>query len=177
MGNYDVYYMDGCENREIYQKMIRIATTFCDTMSFIYFKNKQNERSSESAKAVKKHLSKYKIKSKNVSVWPLTETLDRNHIYNMVTYSIPRFAPDAFSVDNVFGMVNTLWDWQYPEYPMDPSFYRNGVIFFATCTHEEMNELYLRSDGDSLSVKDFESVGLKLTYLRSVPEERLFHLN
>lgn len=43
MGNYDVYYMDGCENREIYQKMIRIATTFCDAMSFIFLKtNRMN---------------------------------------------------------------------------------------------------------------------------------------
>lgn len=176
MSKYNVYYVDGCENRELYQKMIAIATSFCDTMSFIYFKYKQNERSSESTKAIKKALLKYKIESNKVNRWPLTETKDFGHIYNMVTYNIPFDLPEAFTFSDILEMVNSLWDWNYPEYPMDPCFYRNGLVFFASCTHEKMNELYLHSEGDSLSITDFESMGLKLTYLRSVSEDQLFHL-
>lgn len=176
MSKYDVYYVDGCENREIYQNMIAIATAFCDTMSLVYFKYKQNEKSSESTKAIKKALGKYKKKSKSVTEWPLTETRDFGHIYNMVTYNIPHDLPETFIFSDALEMVNTLWDWTYPEYPMDPCFYRNGLIFFASSTHEQMNELYLRSDGDYLSVNDFESAGLHLTYLRTVSEEEIFHL-
>ena len=176
MSKYDVYYVDGCENREQYQKMIAIATSFCDTISFIYFKYMHNECSSESTKAIKKALQKYKIGSKKVTAWPLTETRDYGHIYNLVTYNIPHDLPKTFIFSDALEAVNTLWDWSYPEYPMDPCFYRNGLVFFASCTHEQMNELYLRSEGDYLSKKDFESMGLKLTYLRSVSEDQLFHL-
>ena len=90
----------------------------------------------------------------------------------MVTYSIPK----DFTFVDVFDMVNTLWDWDYPEYPMDPCFYRNGKVFFATCTHERINELYLNSEGDSLSARDFESIGLKLIYQGRISEEQLFRL-
>ena len=176
MSKYDVYYVDGCEEREIYQKMIGIATAFCDTMSFIYFKYKQNESCSESIKGIKKALLKYKIESKKVTKWPLTETKDFGHIYYMVTYNIPHDLPESFTFSDTLEMVNSLWDWNYPEYPMDPCFYRNGLVFFASCTHEKMNELYLHSEGDTLSKKDYESIGLKLTYLRSVQEDQLFRL-
>ena len=173
MEYYDVYYVEGCEDRELYQAMIGFAIALCDTLSLVYFKYKHNEKSSESVKAIKRALRKYAIKSENVLEWPLTETRDTNHIYNMVIYSIPK----DFTFVDVFDMVNTLWDWDYPEYPMDPCFYRNGKVFFATCTHERINELYLNSEGDSLSARDFEIIGLKLIYQGSVSEEQLFRLS
>lgn len=173
MIQYNVYYVEGCDNRERYQKMIGIAIALCDTLSLIYFKYSYREKYSESVAAIKRTLKKYAIGSDRVSEWPLTEVRDvQNHIYNMVTYGIPR----DFTFDLVFERINNLWDWDYPEHPMDPCFYRNGVVFFASSAHEQMNELYLRADGDSLSVNDFESVGLKLTYLRTVSEEEMFHL-
>lgn len=178
MNYYDVYYVEGCQDRELYQKMIRIAITMCDTLSLIYFKYKHNEKTTETAKSIKSALRKYAIKSEKVFQWPLTETRDYNHIYNMVTYTIPRDfnVESVFDIVSVFDMVQTLWDWDYPEYPMDPCFYRNGKVFFATCTHEHINELYLNSEGDYFSVKDIESIGVKLYHQGRIPEEQLFHL-
>lgn len=54
MSKYDVYFVEGCEDRELYQKMIGIAMPFCDTMSLVYIKNKQNDKSPDSTKAIKK---------------------------------------------------------------------------------------------------------------------------
>jgi len=66
--------------------------------------------------------------------------------------------------------VDTLWDWYYPNYPMDPCFYKNGRAWFVTSTHERWNALYL--DNSMLHfVPDFESLGVTLIP-RAKKEER-----
>ena len=47
---------------------------------------------------------------------------------------------------------------------------------YQQTVYERLNELYLRHNGDTLSVMDLESIGLKLEFLRRVPEEALFRL-
>ena len=171
---YDVYFVDGCEEREQYLNLIRILFACCDTYSFIYFKYRENEKTSFSTKKIQKMLSKYKIQSRRASRWPLTVTSnDQGHIYRFVTYRIDHSDMEVLSA---FELPNSLWEWDYPESPMDLCFYRNGRVFFASCAHEQMNELYLNSEGDTLSAADFESIGLKLYHLRKIPEEKLFLL-
>ena len=174
---YDVYYVDGCEDPERFHTFLGILQILGDAFSLIDFKYRQNEKTSETAKAVKKGLARYQVSSRKVSHWPLTETRDENHIYRMRTY---RYSPldinESFKILDVLETVGCLWDWDYPAYPMDLCFYRDGRVLFASCAHERLNELYLRHNGDTLSVMDLESIGLKLEFLRRVPEEALFRL-
>lgn len=171
---FNAYYVEGCDNRELYKKLIGVLLACCDSYSLIYFKYRECEKLSKSTDTIKRALEKYKIESRKTLQWPLTKTLnEQNHIYRMVVYKI---VPLDFSVLSVLCSVNTLWDWGYPDYPMDLCFYRKGLVHFASCTHERMNELYLNADGDSLSTKDFESIGLKLRFLRHIDEGKMFHL-
>ena len=35
-----------------------------------------------------------------------------------------------------------IYEIDYPEYPMDISFYKDGICVFGCCAHEELNQLY-----------------------------------
>ena len=173
MKTYDVFYVDGCEKQAQFQSLLRILLAYADNFSLIYFKYHENDKTPETTKIMKKRLSKFAVDSRLVTYWPLTWTRNyQNHIYRMVTYRIGQSVEDILTV---FESLDSLWNLDYPQYPMDLCFYRNGRVLFASCTHEEINELYLCQE-DPLSKKDILQIGLELYYRRAMSEKELFLL-
>ena len=66
------------------------------------------------AAQIEQKLQPYKLFSKKTNILPSMVTLNESgNIYNLVAYkSVPE-------VVDVLGLVDSLWDWDYPEYPMD----------------------------------------------------------
>ncbi len=86
---------------------------------------------------IEKKLKEDLIYSCRSNKWPGTTTLNRqNHIYNLSFYKVNK------NTCEILKKVNSLYSWDYPKYPMDLCFYKNGYGFFESSAHEEYNRLY-----------------------------------
>lgn len=152
------YYVDGLEKPEISHRLFRVLVSYSDTFSLIYFRYKQNERPSKTTSTIKKELGPFQLNTRITLEWPGTKILgnQQGHIYRMVTYR------SCFEVIPVLEKVNSLWDWDYPMYPMDPCFYKDGVAWFSSSTHEHWNKLCLWDDENYPLAADLESIGVIL---------------
>ncbi|HCJ14490.1 MAG TPA: hypothetical protein DHV77_04555 [Erysipelotrichaceae bacterium] len=73
--------------------------------------------------------------------------------------------------------VGSMWNWDYPDYPMDPCFYKNGLaMFFLTC-HEKLSTIYLRKNEGYPTISELESIGLNLIFEGTVPESKIYSQN
>ena len=175
MGNYRKYYVEGLDDPEIYRNFLALLLAYSDAFSFIYFKYREGERTKRSTRQIQKRLSPFEISAKNVSQWGGTITLNESeHVYRMVTYKIERAR--IFDILDVFETVETLYDWDYPKYPMDPCFYKNGYAWFTVCSHELDNTIYLKDESSFPLASDIESIGAKLEPDGKVAETELFQL-
>ena len=139
---YEVYYLEGLEDKTIWNKLTGMLFAFSDTFSLITFKYHQNEKASPTTTKILKEVSRYRIGSRIVKKWPSTEILgDQKHIYRMNLFRIDLNGIDKLF--SVFEQVGTLWDWDYPDYPMDPCFYKNGYAWFSVSTHEHECQVFL----------------------------------
>ena len=175
MAEYKCYYVDGCEQSKVWQLFQRILLAYSDAFSLIFFRYSTDEAWSQSVSGIYRDLCQYKINEQKVTEWPGTRVLGDRHIYDMVMYRIEGI---SFEIMDVLERVDTLWKWDYPDYPMDICFYRNGTAWFASSAHEKWNAFYLQSGDDNLPlVSDIESLGVKLEYKGKVTEDQMFHWN
>ncbi len=166
---YDSYYVINCDDKEITRKLFAVLFSYSDSFSLLYYKRVENEKFKNTVKDIQKQLQKYIIGSKKVLEWPLTKQLnDHKPICQLVTYksSMETF----FILENV----GCLWDWDYPYYPSDIAFYKNGFAWFESCSHERMNTLYVRKEDGYPLISDMESIGIELEPEGKVYQERLF---
>ncbi len=181
--HFQSYQVDGCENKEIFHRFLRAILACSDAFSLIFFRYKEEEKPSEGVSGMEKELAPYMADSREVTQWPGTKLRnEQGHIYRMVTYRID------MGLIPILEKIDRLWDWDYPRYPMDPCFYKNGYAWFAVSSHERWNALYLRDDIDIPedddqaaigraffpSVLDLESLGVVLTPGERVPASELF---
>ncbi len=154
---YNSYYVEGCEIEEISHRFLRVILSYSDVFSLIFFRYRQNEKTSKSAAMIKKKLAPFKLFSQDVNEWPGTKTLnERGHIYRMITYRA------NIDVLPTIEEVATLWDWDYPLFPMDPCFYKNGYAWFSVSSHEHWNKLILGKGPSFPLISDLESIGVTL---------------
>jgi hypothetical protein len=166
---FNCYYVDKCEQKDISQKFINAVFRYSDAFSLIYFQYEKGEKMKKSTRNIKNALNPYKLESRTVLEWPGTITMDNRHIYRMITYRTDKnVLPILLSVD-------TIWDWNYSRYPMDPAFYKNGYAWFYVTSHEHINQLYLREDNSFPSVDELESLGVKLIPDKSIDESCVFY--
>ena len=172
---YDAYFIDGLENEAIWKKLLPRIIAFSDSFSFTTFKYNYHEKNSPGVAKIKKVLSKAKIGSRVVNKWPSTELLGKQkHIYRMDLFRIRLV--DMDSVFSAFDEVGSLWNWDYPAYPMDPCFYKNGFAWFVVSTHENWCQIFLKED-IALKKEDIEATGVTLVSEGEVDESRLFKLD
>ena len=176
MNYYERYYVEGLESEENSSALMRILMNYCDSFSLVYFRYRENEKQKRETVRIKKILSKYKINSKSVMEWPGTKQITNHmgHIYNLVTY---RIESDMSNVLPFMDEVGSMWNWDYPDYPMDPCFYKNGLaMFFLTC-HEKLSTIYLRKNEGYPTISELESIGLNLIFEGTVPESKIYSQN
>ena len=170
MNNYNSYYVDGCEKEEITHRFLRVILSYSDTFSLIFFRYRENEKLSKTAAVIKKKLAPYKIYSQDVVQWPGTITRnEQGHIYRMIFYRA------VIDVLPTLEKVATLWDWDYPHYPMDPCFYKKEYAWFSVSTHEHWNELLLREDPAFPLASDLESIGVTLFPGKTVTPSEIYY--
>ena len=173
MNYYNRYFAEGLDNPEVYHSFLSLLFAYSDAFSLIYFKPRENGKTTETTREIKKRLSPFQISSEKVSQWPGTITMNQSgHVYRMITYKIDY--SKIFNIVDVLEQVNTLYDWNYPTYPEDLCFYKDGYAVFWSIVHEHMNELYLKEDSFP-GIYDFESIGAKLISRGKVAETDLFH--
>lgn len=98
--------------------------------------------------------------------WPNTETMDMKHIYKIVFYR------SDIECLEVLMQVERLYEWDYPNAPMDLCFYREGYCWMAVTAHEQMAYLYTDNKNE---VEELQNLGAKLTLEGTAKE--LFYLN
>ena len=152
-----------------YNDFLRYMLDNSDEFSLVYFKYKESEPTKKSTYEIKKRLSPYKISAKNVNVMPSMITLNENgHIYRLTRYE------SSSEVEEILSSVDMLYDWDYPKYPMDLCFYKNGYCWFAVSSHEYWNAIYTN---DNEIINDLEKIGLEIEYYGETKENELFYVN
>jgi hypothetical protein len=166
---YDSYYVCNCEDKEVTRTLFATLFAYSDSFSLLYYKTKEDEKLKRGVREIKKALDKYRIGSKRVLEWPMTEQWpDHEPICQLVTYKT------SLEVFPIIEKVGCLWDWDYPSRPSDIAFYKNGYAWFESCAHEKLNTLYLAEGKDFPQVSDLESIGIVLEPDGKVQQERLF---
>lgn len=174
MTEYNCYYVDGCEKKDTWHLFQRVLLAYSDAFSLVYFKYQDNETQSVGVSQICEELSQYKIDERRVMEWPGTRQMNGRYYYRMVTY---RIDSSVFNVMDTLEKVDSLWKWDYPIFPMDICFYKNGIAWFASSAHEHWNALYLQTVGSFPLVSDLNSIGIHLVFRNRVAETDVFHLN
>ena len=68
--------------------------------------------------------------------------------------------------------VDAIYDWDYPKYPMDLCFYRDGYAWFATSSHECWNALYTN---DISIIEELKTLGVSIFRDDDTDDENLFY--
>lgn len=102
----------------------------------------------------------------NTMEWPNTQTFDTRHIYNMAFYYAKMECLD------ILCQVDRLYEWDYPEAPMDLCFYRDGYCWFAVTAHEGFSYLYTE---DLEVVNDLIKLGTNLEFTENT--SRIFYID
>lgn len=159
------FYLEEFKSRKVYIEFIKYMLEHSDYFSLIYFKNKENEKVKVKVKQIADSLKGFKISSKNTQKWPNTETCDKKHIYKLVFYNsdIKCFEP--------LTRVNDIYEWDYPNAPMDLCFYKNGYCWLAITSHEHFAYLYTN---EKKEVEELSDLGAKLFY--EGEEDNLYYI-
>ena len=160
------YFLEEFENKEKYNSFIEYMLTYSDTFSLVYFKYRENEKLNSNVKKIKELLRPYKIFAVNGNQWPSTVTLNQNnHIYNVVLYRA--------DMDSKVALLKAvgIFEWDYPAFPMDLCFYRNGYAWFSLSAHEHIANLFLEDDK---TFSDLTDLGINLYYECDIDNSKLF---
>ncbi len=167
---YNNYSVVGCENKEISHRFLRVLLAYSDALSLIYFRYQTEEKFSSKVSQIKRRLSPFELDSRDVTEWPGTKVRnDQGHLYRMITYQV------NMNIVPILEEVDTLWDWDYPLFPMDPCFYKKGYAWFAVSTHERWNSLYLQETDSFPLASDLESIGVTLISRGKATAPELFY--
>lgn len=165
------FYVEMFDSVEKYKNFIEYMLSHSDYFSFIYFKHREGEKNKKSVETIKTLLKPYKIYSKVTNKWPGTVSLnENNHIYKFFLYKADIGAKTALN------KVGQIFEWNYPEYPMDLCFYKDGYAWFSSCAHERLNWLYIREEEQNV-VTQLERIGAQITYSKCIDDDSLFFLD
>lgn len=168
---FNKYYVSGLEDKENSVIFIRLMSAICDSFSLIYYSHGGVSIPSPSTFFMKFLLKKHIVNSTYVTRWPGTEVIDNGRDrYLMITYST------GTNYLRELEIPTTVYNWDYPKYPMDLCFYKDGVVRFETTAHEMRSVLYLPEDGGFPTVDDIESFGIRLEPDGSILEEHMYKL-
>lgn len=160
------YYIEEFENKEKYRQFIDYMLTHSDTFSLVYFKYRESEKTTKQTKEIQNILKPYKIFAVNGNQWPSTVTLNEfDHIYKITLYSA------NINTKSALLKANGIFDWDYPDFPMDLCFYKDGYAWFASSAHEHYANLILN---DNKTKNELNDLGINLHYQREIDESKLF---
>ena len=161
------YYINNFTTKEAYQAFIRYMLLNSDAFSFVYFKYRDSDRTKKSTKEIKDLLKPYKICARIVNEWPGTITLNENgHIYRLVMYKA------CIEAEKALNKASQIYEWQYPEFPTDLCFYKNGYAWFASCAHENLNWFYTNEQS---VIDELTQLGVDIEYCSDIDDSKMFY--
>ena len=154
-------------NHEQYRYFIDCMLEYSESFSLVYFKYSHTEPMRLSCSSVKKLLEPLVIYSEETLEWPGTKTLNEaGHIYLLTMYRADKSAARAlYKAGGIFG-------WNYPKYPMDICFYKNGYAFFESSAHSCWDAIYTSDDCD---LNELKRKGFIIRYNGMVDKSQLFY--
>ncbi len=159
------YYLENLDDEIIYKRFIKIMVRHSDAFSFVQVRYTEKDKVKKSVKEIKKLLKPYKIYAKNVVEWPGTPGtiafkdggIPCKSVYRIYTY---RCREEVISALN---KASIMRDWDYPDFPMDLAFYRNGYAWFFSVAHEQIYRLFLNKKEDCNILNELNEAGVVLS--------------
>lgn len=155
------FFLDKFENAGSYKAFIVYMLLHSDSFSLVYFKYQENEKMKSKTRKIFNDLKNFKMYSKNTKKWPNTETFDESHIYKIIFYRSKMECLDSLT------QVSDIYDWDYPNAPMDLCFYRQGYCWLAVTAHEHMAYLYTDNETE---LQELRNLGANLTFYENDAE-------
>ena len=159
------YYVQSCSG-EAYRRFVEIMLRESTAFSVVSFMTQKNARLPKVIKEFKEAISALKIYSADTNHWPGMISFDQRSCYRLFA-----FRSDPRALDQL-RMVNSLYEWDYPDHPLDLCFYKNGYVLFASCAHEMWNKLYTQDEG---LIKELSDAGMVITREKDIPDEELYY--
>lgn len=161
------YWLEDFNNKENYLQFVEYMVEKSDAFSLVYFRYHKSEKIKSNVKEIKTLLRPFLIKSWYGTKWASMETLnEKNHLYQIATYRSERETSKAL------GKARCIFDWDYPNYPMDLCFFKNGTAWFSSSSHERTAYLYTENQQ---AIKELEDLGAKITLYDNVDPSFLFY--
>ena len=162
----ETWFVDHFADRETYHGFLSYVGAFSDAFSLVYFRYRPDEEPSQTVRQISEALQPYLIYEQDVNRWPGTETKNElGHIYRLHAY---RRTMDSLKALEI---ADSLWDLDYPKFPMDLCFYRKGFAWFSSTVHERWNEL---CTDQPYVIADLKSIGLRLECTGKTDESKLY---
>lgn len=166
--NLRTYELQQTYDQQIYFAFLDYMLEYSQFFSFVHARYRENDKLKKTVKEIKNGLRGYKVFSERVNKWPGTITCDGDqYIYQLMIY---RADPGA---EEYLRKVPRLFDWDYPRYPMDLAFYKDGYAWFALSAHEQWNSLYT---DDYTHIENLEKLGVKIEYAEEASDSEIFYL-
>ncbi len=166
--NLQTYDLQQTYDQHIYFEFLHYMLKHSQFFSLLYFRYHENERLEKVVQEIRKGLREYKVSAELVNQWPGTITRnEQGHLYQLVIY---RADPGA---EEYLRKVPRLFDWDYPRYPMDLAFYKNGYAWFALSAHETWDSLYT---DDYTHVENLKKLGVRIEYNKEASNSEIFYL-
>lgn len=146
-------YIQGEVIGEKYEKYIRKACAKSDALLFVYFIDDEVEGHLEGIR-IREKLRPYLIDTRELPAqWPRSKISGYTFELHIDIY---RICPEieAFLLSR-----NGIFDWGYPTHPEDMAFFKDGVCWFATTTHEK-EAVFWASDEDEETFELFEKLDI-----------------
>ena len=160
------YFLNGLEKKELYSAFIRYMINRSEEFSLVYF-SYPNTRMKSSIRAIKESLAPFQLSRKETNIMPSMATLNEERGRYLLTYY--RAAPDAL---DILERAGSLYEWDYPMFPMDLCFFREGYAWFISSAHERWNTLY--TDHPE-TIRELETLGLTAEPEGMINDEKLFY--
>lgn len=160
------YYVNELKNKEQYEEFISYMLSYSEYFSFIYFRYTENEKMRKSTREIHDLLKKFKVRSCFTHEWPGTFSLDERHYYKFIVYR------SVSEVKDILNRYHKLFDWDYPQAPMDLCFYKDNYCYFSVTAHEHDACLYTN---DEQLLSDLQKIGLEFQYFGDT--ENIFRLD
>lgn len=142
-------------NGQIYKKLIEYSIETCDTFMFFICNYEQidnyREKMSCFLAMLKPLLKKTRHNGVKVTCWPGSKSWD-----NRFERDIMFYRSDKSAIETLLRPTG-LYQWQYPDYPEDICFFRNGYCWLTTSAHEGL--AYIITN-DKSEYNKLESIGV-----------------
>jgi len=159
------YWISEFSNKQAYDSFIEYMLLNSEYFSFVYFGYGTNPKMKAGLREIKNDLQKYQVHSQKTLNMPGMITLDTNNTYRIAIY---RSTPEVY---NVLTKEKDIFDWDYPDRPMDLAFFRDGYAWFISVSHE-MYAYFITDNEDE--IEHLKSLGVNIIDVDDTREGSIF---